>query len=421
MLFSMLPAVTISPHCCAESTKLESYRGIVDDSLLVEIETLSRKLSGLRVCHVNATAEGGGVAELLFRLIPVYRALGLNADWRIIHGDAEFYRVTKSFHNGLQGADIRLTEEVQREYLQHNEIGAADLDAGYDVYFVHDPQPAAIRSFKDGSGSKWIWRCHIDSSAPNPAVWRFLKPYIERYDASVFTLAAFRPPDLRMQNVVFIAPAIDPHGTKNMELPIDLCRRVIADAGINLRNPMILQVARFDPWKDPLGVLSAYRLVKSVKPGVQLVLIGAMAGDDPEGWGILHLIQEQARVDANIHVLTNLTGVGSMEVNAFQRAADVILQKSTKEGFGLVVSEALWKSKPIVAGKAGGIPLQFPSGYERFLVADVEQCAAQVSYLLDNPAEAAAFGRAGREQVRRNFLLPRLVRDELKLMADLVG
>ncbi len=415
-----MPAVTISRHSSSESTNLENYRGVVDEALLSEIGALSRKLAGVRVCHVNATAEGGGVAELLFRLIPVYRALGLTADWRIIHGDAEFFQVTKSFHNGLQGAEIGLTEEVKAEYLRHNEAGAAELGSDYDVYFVHDPQPAAIRSFKDGSQAKWIWRCHIDSSAPNPDVWTFLRPYVERYDAAVFTMNAFRPPDLDMR-VVCIPPAIDPYGTKNMELPADLCRRVVADAGVSLREPLVLQVSRFDPWKDPLGVLAAYRRVKATRPGVQLAFIGAMAGDDPEGWEILHMIQEEARSDSDIHVFTNLTGVGSMEVNAFQRAADVIVQKSTKEGFGLVVSEALWKGKPLVAGRAGGIPMQFPPGFERFLVTSVEQCAAQVSYLLDNPEAASAFGRAGREQVRRNFLLPRLVRDELRLLAELVG
>lgn len=416
----MLPMVTISPHCCAESTNLDNYRSIADDALLDEIVDLSRDLSGLRVCHINATAEGGGVAELMYQMIPIYRALNLNVDWRIIHGDVEFFRITKAFHNALQGAAIELTPAIQEAYLAHNELAAADLTRDYDLCVVHDPQPVAIRTFKEHSKSKWIWRCHIDSSTPNPGVWRFLKPLIERYDAAVFTLAEFKPRDLQME-IACIPPAIDPYGTKNMDLPEELCRRVVANVGIDLHQPLILQVSRFDPWKDPLGVIAAYRRVKRARPKTQLAFMGAMAGDDPEGWEMLHIIQGEARSDTDIHVLTNFTGVGSLEVNAFQRTADVIVQKSIKEGFGLVVSEALWKSKPIVAGKTGGIPIQIPSGYERFLVSDVDQCADQISYLLDNPHAAARFGRAGREHVRRQFLLPRMVRDELRLMKALVA
>jgi len=415
----MLPKVTISRHSCSESTNLENFQALVDEQILTEIRELARKLAGLRVCHVNATAAGGGVAELLFRLVPIYRALGLSVDWRIIHGDAEFYRVTKSLHNALQGSAFAFSPEDQREYLSHNELGGVELETDYDAYVVHDPQPAALRAYMPQARGAWIWRCHIDSSGPNPQAWKFLKPYIERYEAAVFTLESFKPADLRMRRVAFIPPAIDPYGTKNMELPPDLCRRVVADAGIDLTRPMMLQVSRFDPWKDPFGVLEAYRLVKRTKPGVQLAFVGAMAGDDPQGWDMLHALQEAARDDDDVQILTNLTGVGSMEVNAFQRAADVIVQKSIREGFGLVVSEALWKGKPVVAGKAGGIPLQFPLGQERFLVASVEECAAQVAFLLDNPDAAAELGRAGRERVRREFLLPRLVRDELRLLAEL--
>ncbi len=416
-----MPAVSISRHCCSESTNLENFRALVDEQIIDEIRALSRKIGDLRICHINATASGGGVAELLFRLIPMYRALGLRVDWRIIHGDAEFFRVTKSFHNALQGADFHLTKEVQDEYLRHNELAAEELSEIYDVYIVHDPQPAGLRALKPEARGKWIWRCHIDSSAPNPEAWGFLRPYVEQYDASVFTLESFRPPDLAMKRVAFIAPAIDPYATKNMELPTDLCRKVIADAGIDLNRALILQVARFDPWKDPLGVLAAFRQVQRAKPDVQLAFIGAMAGDDPEGWEILHSMQEETKADDNVHILTNLTGVGSMEVNAFQRGADVIVQKSIREGFGLVVSEALWKAKPVVAGKAGGIPLQFPRGYERFLVTSIDECAARIVQLLDEPAIAAEMGRAGREKIKRDFLLPRLVRDELRLIASLTA
>lgn len=417
----MLPAVSVSRHSCAESARLSAYRSLLDEALLEELRGLGRKLSGLRLCHVNATAAGGGVAELLFRCIPMYRALGLEVDWRIIHGDAEFFRVTKSFHNALQGAPLRVTDEVKREYLAHNETAAAELSNDYDVVVVHDPQPAALRALKPDPRGKWVWRCHIDSSSPSPEAWAFLRGYVERYDAAVFTLESFRPKDLQMDRVAFIAPAIDPFGTKNMELPGDLYRKVIADSGVDLTRPLIVQVSRFDPWKDPLGVLAAFREARRAKPGIQLAFLGAMAGDDPEGWEILHLMQEETRDEDDVHILTNLTGVGSMEVNAFQRGADIVVQKSLREGFGLVVSEALWKSRPVVAGRAGGIPLQFPLGYDRCLVSSVDECARQLVHLLDNPSEAAELGRAGRERVRREFLLPRLVRDELRLLASLAG
>ena len=417
----MLPKVAFGPHCCAQSTQVDNYRPLVGDELIDEIRQLSSKLKGARICQVNATAAGGGVAGLLARQVPIYKALGILADWRVIHGDKEFFTVTKGFHNALQGADFRVTSTVAEEYLEHNRLSAEMLDGPYDLYVVHDPQPAALRHFKGSNGSKWIWRCHVDSSSPSPEVWQFLRPYVEEHDAAVFTMKAFVPSDLHMDRVVFIPPAIDPLGTKNMELPHDLCRRVIADAGIDLRRPVLLQVSRFDPWKDPLGVIRSYQLVKEHRPEVQLVLIGAMAGDDPEGWAILDTIQKEAASDPDITVLTNMTGVGNMEVNAFQRGCDLIIQKSIKEGFGLVVSEALWKGKPIVAGAAGGIPMQFPEGHDNYLVRTVEECSEQLLYLLDNPQSAADIGKAGQEKLRTEFLLPRLIRDELRLICELLA
>ena len=417
----MLPRVAVGRHCCAQSTDLANYRPLVGDDMIDEIIALAGQMNGLRICQVNATAAGGGVAELLARMIPIYRALDINADWRLIFGDQEFFTVTKGLHNGLQGGDFRITESVADEYRLHNRQALDALDDSYDVYIVHDPQPAAICQFATQNSAKWIWRCHIDSSQPNAEVWQFLRPYVEAYDAVVFTLPQFCPPDLNREGVVFIPPAIDPLSTKNMDLPQDLCRRVIADAGVNLREPILLQVSRFDPWKDPLGVIEAYNVVKQKRPGIQLVLIGAMAGDDPEGWQILETINAQALIDPDLYVFTNLMGVGNMEVNAFQRGADLVIQKSLREGFGLVVSEALWKEKPIVAGAAGGIPMQFPAGYERFLVHDVEQCAAQLLFLLDHPESAAQLGRAGREKVRSEFLLPRLIRDELRLIKEVTA
>jgi trehalose synthase len=417
-----LPKVAVGRHLSSESVNLDHYRSWVGDALIDEIRALSRDLRGLRICNVNATAAGGGVAELLSRIIPVYLALDIAADWRLIYGDKDFFTITKSFHNALQGANLKLSAETKQAYLDHNRTSAEMLPDDYDLFIIHDPQPAALRHFKENSSRcKWIWRCHIDSSEPHQEVWEFLHPYVQEYDAAVFTMKAFQPGDLDMRKVVFIPPAIDPVSTKNMELPTDVCRRAIAEMGVDLRRPLLVQISRFDPWKDPLGVIQAYRLAKKTKPDIQLAMLGAMAGDDPQGWEILDKINAEASDDPDLHVFTNLTGVGSMEVNAFQRVADVVLQKSIREGFGLVVAEAFWKSRPVVAGHAGGIPLQFPAGYEDYLVEGVEDCAAKVLFLLEHRDIAESFGRAGKGNIRTEFLLPRLIRDELQLIKDVVG
>jgi trehalose synthase len=356
-----LPKVAVGRHISSESINLDNYRTWVGDTLLDEIRDLSRELKGLRVCNVNATAAGGGVAELLSRIIPVHLALGLQTDWRLIYGDKDFFTITKGFHNALQGGELKLTAEIERAYLDRNRASAEMLPDDYDVFIVHDPQPAALRHFKTSpSRSKWIWRCHIDSSGPNQEVWEFLHPYIQEYDAAVFTMKAFQPADLEIGRVVFIPPTIDPVSPKNMELPADVCHRAIGEMGIDLHRPLLVQISRFDPWKDPLGVIQAYRLAKKTNPDIQLAMVGAMAGDDPQGWEVLDKINADAVDDPDLHVFTNLTGIGNMEVNAFQRTADVVIQKSIREGFGLVVAEAFWKSRPVVAGRAGGIPMQFP-------------------------------------------------------------
>jgi trehalose synthase len=419
---ALLPKVAIGRNRCSESANLDNYREWVGDELVDEIRTLSQDLKGLRVCQVNATAAGGGVAELLSRLVPVYLGLGIATDWRLIYGDKDFFTVTKSFHNGLQGMQAPLTPAMKETYLERNHMSAGMLPDDYDLFIVHDPQPAALRHFKNAEHKgKWIWRCHIDSSQPNREIWEFLRPFIEDYDATVFTMKAFRPADLEMRCVAYIPPAIDPLSTKNMDLPIEVCRHAVGEMGIDLNRPLLAQVSRFDPWKDPLGVIRAYRLVKRKMPGVQLAMIGAMAGDDPQGWEILDKINAEALKDPDIYVFTNMTGVGNMEVNTFQRVANVILQKSIREGFGLVVAEAFWKAKPIVAGNAGGIPMQFPAGYEDYLVESVEECAAKVQFLLENPGIAEGFGRAGLAKVRTEFLLPRLIRDELRLAKKVLG
>jgi trehalose synthase len=393
---------------------------IVGDELMDEVVALANELKHVRICHINSTPYGGGVAELLSRYLPLLQGLGVNAEWRLIHGEAEFFTVTKAFHNALQGGHYDLRDVAENTYLAVNEQSARVLESKYDVIIVHDPQPAAIRHFAGARDAKWMWRCHIDSSAPNESVRNFLVPLIHEYDAFVFTMPAFLLPGLDKNRASFIAPAIDAFATKNMDLPLGQCRRAIADSGVDVNRPLLLQVARFDPWKDPLSVIESYRLVKREFPDVQLVLIGAMAGDDPKGWRLLDRVQEECAHDTDLFVFTNVAGVGSMEVNVFQRGCDVVIQKSLREGFGLVVAEALWKEKPIVAGRAGGIPMQFPSGFERYLIDNVEDCAARIVYLLHHLGERGEFGRAGRERVRREFLLPRLARDELRLIKSIL-
>jgi trehalose synthase len=360
------------------------------------------------------------VAELLSRHVPLARALRIDADWRLIQGTPDFFTITKAFHNALQGSAYALTEEAKAIYLHVNRESARMLDSRYDVFIVHDPQPAALRDAVANSDAKWIWRCHIDTSAPNREVAEFLLPYLRAYDAVVFTMREFLLPGLDAKQVAIIAPAIDPLSTKNMDLPARLYREVIANAGIDLVRPLVIQVSRFDPWKDPMGVIEAYRLAKRELPGLQLALVGSIAGDDPEGWQLLSQVEEVAATDDDVFVFTNLGGVGNMEVNAFQRACDLVIQKSTREGFGLVVSEALWKKTPTIAGRAGGIPMQFPPGYEHYLIDSVEECASRMVELMGDAEQRRAFGRAAHEHVRAGFLLPRLLRDELRLIKSLL-
>lgn len=411
--------VAVGRHYGAQSTNLQAYRGLIGDEQLEEIWELAAALRRVRVCHINSTAAGGGVAELLAREVPLFEALGLTVHWWIIRGEEEFFTITKGFHNALQGSPFDLTPEIEDVYVRQNEASARIFADSYDLYIVHDPQPAALCRFRRRPGERWVWRSHIDTSTPNPSVWRFLRSFVQEYDAAVFTLKEFVPPDLGMSRVELIPPAIDPLSTKNMALSPELCRQALADLGVDLRRPVVLQVSRFDRWKDPLGLIQAYRLAHETVPDLQLVLVGALAADDPEGWSILEQVNHVAATDPNILVYTNMTGIGNMEVNVFQRGADLIVQKSLKEGFGLVVSEALWKGKAVVAGNTGGIPIQIPHPYHSYLVESLEDCARKIVDLLDNPELRQAFGEAGRRHVREHFLLPRLVRDDLRLIRSL--
>ena len=397
-----------------------AYRSVAPDAILDALLQQAQALRGARVLHLNATPYGGGVSELLRSVVPLLNDLGLMVDWKVISGDDRFFQVTKTLHNGLQGAPRDLTEEDRAIYQATADHNAALFTEDYDVIFVHDPQPAAILPYHGKGDARWVWRCHIDTGTPNPAVWQFLRGFLGDYDAAVFTMREFVPPDFPIAHVEIIPPAIDPLSPKNLPLPEALARQILTWIGIELDRPLITQISRFDPWKDPLGVIAAYRLVRATISDAQLALVGSMALDDPEGWEVYRQIQAETEQDPLIHVFTNLTGVGNIEVNAFQRLSDVIVQKSLREGFGLVVSEALWKGTPVVAGRAGGIPLQMADGVGGMLVESVEDCAHAMLQLLQQPHKAKALARRGRERVRAEFLLPRLLLNEVALMSTLL-
>ena len=398
---------------------IEDYASVVGRQKIEELQALAAGLKDARVLHINATAYGGGVAELLRSHIPLLRSLGINAEWVTIRGDDAFFNVTKAFHNALQGGEYHLDARAEETYLANNSRNARLLNGDYDYIVVHDPQPAALRHLHGANRAKWVWRCHIDTATPDPRVWSFLKPYVEAHDAFIYTMKQYVSPDLPAEKVSIMPPAIDPLSPKNVGLSKELCRKIIAWVGIAVDRPLITQVSRFDPWKDPLGVVEVYREVKKHVPGLQLALLGHLAMDDPQGWQIYEQVSMATQDDPDIYLFTNFTAASSIEVNAFQRHSDVIIQKSIREGFGLVVSEALWKGTPVVAGRAGGIPLQLEDGKGGFLIDSVEECAERVLYLLQHPREARRMGLRGRQYIRSHHLTPRLLADEISLLLSL--
>ncbi len=400
---------------------ISDYEVTAGPEAVERLRTLAEPLRGARVLHLNATPYGGGVAEILRSQVPLLRDLGVRAEWRIIHGDDRFFSVTKMMHNALQGSERALTADEKETYLTYSARNASLLDGSYDLILVHDPQPLAIPQLRGRREARWIWRCHIDTSEPNPGLWDFLRPYLDDYDAAVFTMEDFVPPRFPVGRVEVIPPAIDPESPKNMGLDPRIAQNILQWIGVKPDGPLLAQVSRFDPWKDPLGVIAAYRMVKEEVGDLGLALVGSMALDDPEGWEVYREIKEASREDPDIDIFTNLTGVSNVEVNAFQRLSDVCVQKSVREGFGLVVSETLWKGTPMVAGSAGGIPLQMPDGSGGFLVSSIKECAEKILHLLRNPEEGAELALRGREVVRQRFLLPRLIADELELYTSVLG
>ncbi len=368
---------------------LADYATIATRGLMDEIRRLAEPLAGKRVLGLSATAFGGGVAEIQYTLVPLMQDAGLEVEWRIIHGADEFFDVTKTIHNALQGNPHGLTGKQ--------------------------------RTCFGGGSAKWIWRGHIDFSTPNADVFDFLLPSLRRYDAAIFHMADYVPRTDGLPPCVIWPPAIDPLAPKNMALASEDASYIVDQFGIDISRPLLTQVSRFDPWKDPLGVIDAYRVVKEQHPDVQLALVGSMAHDDPEGWEFYEQTVAHADGDPDIFILSNLNNVGSVEVNAFQVHSAALIQKSIKEGFGLTVAEALWKARPTVAGSVGGIVTQIRDGETGWLVDSAEACAAACLEIMADPAAARIRALAGKEHVRRNFLTPRLLRDWLALFNRLLG
>jgi trehalose synthase len=409
----VLQEVSLGQRSLADYTHLVG-RGLVD-----EIREMSKPFEGARVLHVSATAFGGGVSEILYTLVPLMRDVGLDAHWHVILGREEFFNVTKLMHNSLQGDEQSLTEQQWEVFFGYNAMNARGLESGWDAIIIHDPQPAAMRQNAPDRAKRWIWRCHIDLSTPNPNTLARMLPMIEGYDASLWHMDQYVPAGLEHPEINIVPPAIDPLSPKNMALSPDDAAYVCNQFGIDVDRPLICQVSRFDPWKDPIGVIDAYREVTKEIPEVQLALVGSMATDDPEGWEFFHKTYRYAEGDPDIKILNNLNNVGAIEVNAFQSQADVVIQKSIREGFGLTVTEALWKGRPVVAGDVGGIPLQVIDGETGFLVSSPDECAQRCIEILRDPELGKRLARAGKEHARERFLTPRLLRDWLRLFGDL--
>ncbi len=395
---------------------LEKYKEVVGEKKVIEIESIAEKISSQTVCHINSTSHGGGVSEILHRLVPLMRSVGIKAEWKVIKGSDKFFRITKTLHNGLQGMEISLTDEMKRTYLYTNEENAKELNLkDYSFVIIHDPQPAAIISNYPCRHGKWIWRCHIDLSTPNQTAINFISPFLLQYDVLIFSMAQYVPDFLKSKHVSIIPPSIDPLSDKNKPLKEAEIFSILDKYDVNPENPIITQVARFDPWKDPLGAIDVYRIVKKKMPKTQLLLIASMALDDPEGWIYYEKTARYAGGDYEIHLLTDLIGVRDKEVNAFQRASDVALQMSIREGFGLSITEALWKETPVVARAVGGIPLQVKDGKTGFLINNPQEAAEKIVYLLKHKNEARKIGKRGKNHVLQNFLVTRHLEDYIKL------
>jgi trehalose synthase len=394
--------------------RIEEYAPIVGQGTIDELFLLARHLDRRTIQHVNSTAVGGGVAEILTRMVPLLRQLGVSTRWDVIRGNERFYATTKKIHNGLHGIPVELSDEELGDFLAVNRENAQEMTFG-DIVFVHDPQPIGLVDRRSEVGGNWLWRGHVDFSRPDARVWRFLEQWIARYDAAVFSAPAFAR-QLPIKQVL-ISPSIDPLSDKNRDLPETVIGQVFDRFGIDRGRPVVTQISRFDYLKDPLGVIKAYKLAKKYLD-IQLVLAGGGATDDPEGPIVMQQVQEEAARDKDIFVLF-LPPASDVEINALQRGSTVVLQKSLKEGFGLTVAEALWKEKPVIAGAVGGIPLQIAHKYSGILTRSVQGTAHAIKQLINEPEYARKLGKNGREHIKNNYLITRHIKDYLLLFVSL--
>ncbi|MDD4996535.1 MAG: glycosyltransferase [Syntrophales bacterium] len=399
---------------------IDEYRSIVGDKVISDIVKMAKNLYGLRVLHINSTYYGGGVAEMLYSLIPLLNDVGVSVDWRILRGTPEFFTITKKFHNAIQGDQINLSDIKKTLYIQNNQDFASYCQIDADCVIIHDPQPLPLIRFYKRK-QPWIWRCHVDLSRPNPQLWDYLKGFILRYDRVIVSDCRYMKEDLPMDYSV-IHPVIDPLSSKNKEISKDLIIRTLKKYAVPTDKPILTQISRFDKWKDPANVIEMFKLVKA-KIDCRLVLCGSMAADDPEGTQIYQKILQRANNHVAKRDVILLTVEDNILVNALQRISSVVIQKSIREGFGLTVTEALWKEKPVVASNVGGIPLQMVDGETGYLIdpTDIKTGAARVISILGNPEEAKRLGTNGREMVLKKFLITRHLYDDLKMLNDLFG
>jgi len=392
--------------------RIEEYIPIVGQATIDDLRRIGNKLKGKVIQNINSTSVGGGVAEILNRMVPLLKELQVDARWDVIKGGAQFFEVTKKFHNALHGKKEDIKQEDFDIFMETSRMNINEIDTYGDIVYVHDPQPIVLIDKK--KDNKWVWRCHIDVSNPDKEVWKFLKEFVVKYDAAVFSSPSFSW-KLPIRQFL-ISPSIDPLSDKNRELPQDVIDGVLSKYGIVKDKPIISQISRFDRLKDPVGVISAYKSVKQYVD-CQLILAGGGASDDPEGVLVLEEVREKAKGDPDIHIL--LLPQDDITVNALQRASDVIIQKSLKEGFGLTVAEALWKGKPVVASAVGGIPLQITHKYSGLLCHSIDGAAFSIKQLLNSPKYAKKLGENGREHVKNNFLITRHIRDYILLFLSL--
>lgn len=399
---------------------LEKYKTIVGQDVLDKLYQLAEPLKKIKIVHINSTSAGGGVAEILTKFVPLTNSLGIEAKWEVIHGTMDFFACTKGMHNAIQGNKVlpsRTQLQIYEEVNKQNAERLRPILENAEVVIIHDPQPLPlILSFPNRKG-KWIWRCHIDASKPFRPVWKYLRQFIDKYDAAIFSLEEFTHP-LPLPMFI-IPPSIDPLSEKNIELEESEIKQVYGLFNLDASRPIILQVSRFDQFKDPVGVIEAFRLVKKFNAGVQLVLAGSSADDDPQGEAILQEVRGAAMDDPDIKILL-LPSNAHRTINALQRAADIIIQKSIREGFGLTVTEALWKSKPLIGGNTGGIKLQVINDQTGFVVNTPEGAAYRIRYLLQHPNIGKELGTRAKEYVRQNFLITRQLSEYLTLIYSLL-